>query len=100
MRILKILKMVFGIAALSAWMASWGLYYHYAFTRPSKPDPLEGRIYPEHQIRTVFYLTSHERSLWYFLMAVGICCFFLGAAFYFAEMRAALNARGDHELTN
>jgi hypothetical protein len=52
------------------------------FTRPSKPDPLVGRIYPQHQIGEVFYLTSHEQLLWYFLMAAGVLFFFLAAAFY------------------
>lgn len=95
MRKLKILKVVFGIAGLSSWMASCALYYHYAFTRASKPDPLGGRIYPEHQVQTVFYLTSHERSLWYFFMAMGVFCFFLGAGFYLSEKRATRHAGDD-----
>ena len=77
-----ILKVVSAILSLGFWTASFVIGYHYAFTRPSKPDPGAGRIYPQHQIEGVFYLTSHERFLLYFLMVAGVVGFLLTAAFY------------------
>ena len=76
------LKVVSAMLSLGFWTASCILWYHYAFTRPSKPDIAAGRTYAQHQIGEVFYLTSHEHFVWYFLVVSGVLCFLLTAAFY------------------
>jgi hypothetical protein len=88
-RIFNILKTVSGLVSLGLWTASCFLWYHYAFAGHSQPDAQTGRIYPEHQIGEVFYLTSHERSLWYFVTIAGLACFFLAAIFYSLERQFA-----------
>ena len=76
---MKMLKVTSAILSLSFWIASCVLLYHYASTRPSRPDPQGGRIYAQRQIGVVFYLTSRERFIWRSLMIAGGGFFLLTA---------------------
>jgi hypothetical protein len=84
----KMLKIIAAVLSLSFWTASCILWYHYSATRPSAPDPAQGRIYGERQIGDVFYLTSKELIVWRALAISGVVFFIATAGLYLLEKRA------------
>ena len=85
----KTYRVVSGVLSLVFWIASCLLWYHYALTRPQKPDPEGGRIYAHRQIGEVFYLTSREQVLWRSLALAGVGFFILAVAIYQCERHFA-----------
>jgi hypothetical protein len=56
----KIIIIFLGVAILMCLGFGVYLNYHYAYTRPEKPQPEIGRIYPLNVHGTIVYLTKHE----------------------------------------
>lgn len=71
---LQIWKQLLAAVGLGSWVASFVLWYHYAFTRPAVWRSKRGRIYPLNTHGTYVYLTSHEHFLLYVLIVIGITC--------------------------
>jgi hypothetical protein len=63
-----------------SWVASFVLWYRYAFTRPAAQDPAAGRIYSLNTHGSLVYLTSSEYVVLYALMCTG-AVFFVVCAF-------------------
>ena len=78
-------KQLSAAVALGSWIASFVLWYHYAFTRPSMPRPESGHVHPLNTHGSVVYLTSHECVLLYGLMIAGVVFFLLTAGLYYRE---------------
>src|SRR6266498_2966855 len=68
-KVIFLLIQVVVTVSLGLWIY---LDYHYAYTRPKKPQPDMERIYPLHVHRTTVYLTKQEDSQlnWIFLTAM------------------------------
>jgi hypothetical protein len=56
----KIMAILLGTAILICFSLDVFLNYHYAYTRPVKPQPEIGRIYPLNVHNTIVYLTRDE----------------------------------------
>jgi hypothetical protein len=96
----KTYRIISGVLSLVFWIASALLWYHYALTRPSRPEPEVGRIYAHRQIGEIFYLTAHEQLLWRSLALAGVAFFILAVVIYQCERyfghvpRAEVQRRG------
>jgi len=56
-------KFVMTASILTGFVGGGGLWNHYAFTRPSEPQPENGRIYRLSTHGSVAYLTMSENVL-------------------------------------
>jgi hypothetical protein len=81
--LLAMQKQLAAIVALGCWIASFLLWYHYAFSRPVVQQLQSGRIHPLNTHGSIVYLTTQECVLLYGLMALGAICFFLVLSFHY-----------------
>ena len=51
-------------------LASWGLWTHYAYTKPQSPDVSTDRIYSLNTHGSIVYLNTYERSSLYGLQVL------------------------------
>jgi len=59
----KISEAVAMIISAASFCYAWGLWMHFAFSRPTSPNSLEGRVYPLDTHGTRVYLNAQEHFL-------------------------------------
>ena len=79
-RFWKFLRIIAWVTAFGSFGWSYYLWYQYAFTRPTVPEPRLGRVYSLNTHGSVVYLTKKEELLLYSLIGtaavssvIGIC---------------------------
>src|ERR1700691_3511973 len=71
LQIWRFLEVVAATVGLGLALASWGLWMHYAYTRPRALDTSMGRVYSLNTHGLVVYLNGNEQFLLYYLMVLG-----------------------------
>lgn len=61
---------VLGVIGLILGLASWGLWTHYAYTKPQSSDAAVGRVYSLNTHGSSVYLNREERFLLYGLQVL------------------------------
>lgn len=75
----KILPAALGVFALLLWASSLSLFYQYDATRPTSPEPFEGRVFSQNNHGHVVYLTAEENLRTNFMNWVAFGIFMIGA---------------------
>jgi hypothetical protein len=91
-RILSTLKIGSAILSFCFWMCSTVLWYRYAFTLPSEPQPAAGRVQPLNTHGALVHLTAREHFVMYLFMAIGFGFLVLTLVLY------GLQKHLEHEL--
>ena len=67
-RVWKVTVVMLRMTSMACFAAGWGLWRHFAWTRPTSPVPADGRIYPLDTHGWRVFLDAHERlelrALW------------------------------------
>ena len=66
----RTLAAILGALGLSLGFASWGLWRHYAYTKPPSPNAAIGRVYALNTHGSIVYLNRQEQFLLYGLQAL------------------------------
>jgi hypothetical protein len=61
------LRNALAIAAVLLWLTAFVLFLHFADTRPTSPEPVEGRVYPWNDNGRFVYLNRGEQNQLYVL---------------------------------
>ena len=56
----RIGEVALGLASMVSFCGGWGLWMHFAYTRPIAPNPLDGRVYPLDTHGWRVYLNARE----------------------------------------
>ncbi len=79
MRILNLVPKILGWLSLVIWLSFIYLFLQYDATRPTVPQPAEGRVYSSNNHGHVVYLTEREEDYLHCLMGVAIGLFVVAA---------------------
>jgi|HubBroStandDraft_6_1064221.scaffolds.fasta_scaffold548039_2 hypothetical protein len=82
------LRNALAIAAVLLWFTAFGLFLHFADTRPTSPEPAEGRVNPWNDHGRFVYLNQSEQNQLYALGGTA-AAFFVTAAFLGAFRKAS-----------
>jgi hypothetical protein len=84
-RFVKFLSRFLGVSALATWFGFIGLFYHYDATRPTVPQPSEGRTYPSNNHGHIVYLSEHDKNQLQLLQVIAFCLVVPGILLEYAQ---------------